>query len=115
MPNESRILRVPHPINPRAFNGVVKPAAIRRFGSQLGVREPERGETTPLPAQRVESARQWCVRQNSTQALQCAEILVEQHMRLHAIRAMVEQKVPEGEMKVMLRKLFDGKLIAIQV
>ena len=114
MPDESRLLKKPTPIVPierKAFRGVVKPGVITQRGSSL--RNPEKGETTPLPIQRVEAGRQWCVKQNTTQSLQVAEILVEQFHRLNAIRQVVEEKMPDGQMKEVFRQLCDGRLIAI--
>ena len=110
MPDESRILKPPRPIMP--FHGVVKPGIAVPRGT--GLRKPERGETTPLPAMRVEACRQWLTRQSSTQAHQTAEVLVEQYCRLDALRQVVKT-LPDGALKSKLLGVLNGNLIVYQV
>lgn len=121
MADESRLIRIPKPIiEPKPFCGIVNPGMLGSRGALNGngyahVRRPEKGETTPTPAMRVEAARQWCVKKNTTQSLQVAEVLVEQWHRLQAIKAVVEQKLPDGDHKDMLRKLCDGQLVVVKM
>lgn len=119
--DDGRILKVPSPIKKQAFHGVVRPQRITMHGlvpgagKTLDFRKPEKGETTPLPWQRVEAARQWLTKQNDTRAHQVAEVLTEHWMRLQALKAAIQQKIPEGELRTVLLHLIEGKVVAIRV
>lgn len=99
----------------KAFHAAVTPAILKARALPGGpakiVEIPERDQTM-TPMMRIEATRQWLIKQGDL-GKKAAEVLMEQAVRLQAVRSYVTTSFPDGQIKSMITKILDGKITAI--